>query len=447
MNELSESVKTALTTLKKKKCEGDVYGIAKRTITYSILKGELSDSSEFEDIGVGIRAVKDQRTGFGYCVPGAEEKGVKKALDLSTASPEQVIPFPDTALLPPVTLFDKKVVNEANDGKGAEFAQQLIDGTVSVKDDIIPTGGQINIVISSRVVGNTHGVVFQEDETAVFCGVIATIPGERTSLSAIETESSRKFDIDFEDVGVRAGEKVDSMREKSSIDTGVYSVVVSPYALAQLLWFAVIPAFLGENVRKGKSVYEGKIGNPVACETLCITDDPTADWGLGSGAFDDEGVTSVRVPLITDGVVKNFLYDLKDSVKSSTTSTGNGMRANFKIPPETKDRNVVVRGEEYTKDALVEGDGLYVDNVMGAHTANEVSGDFSVVANPVWLIKKGEMQGRLDGVMISGNLPELLQEIELADDYKKTAFFLGGQRVFSMDLPTARLENIAVSGN
>lgn len=447
MNEnLCESVTTAVRELEKVKCEGDVYGLAKRTISYTVLKGELSDSCEFEDIGLGIRAVKDNRIGFGYCVPGAEEKGVKKARDLSIVSPERVIPFPSPTPLPSVAVFDKKVVNEANDGKGAEFVHQLIEGT-AVKKDIIPTGGQVSIIMRSRVVANTQGVFFQEDETAVFCRVAATIPGERISLSAAEMENSRKCEIDFEDVGIRAGKKVHSMREKSSIATGMYPVVLSPHAWAQLLWFAVIPAFLGENVRKGNSVYGEQMETLVASPSLCITDEPTTDWGLGSGAFDDEGVTSRRVPLLTDGVVKNFLYDLKDSIKSSTTSTGNGVRAGVKAPPETNDRNIVVRGEGSAAVALIEDSTLYVDNVMGAHTANAVNGNFSVVVNPAWLIEKGEMQGRLDGVMISGNVPEILREVELGNDYKGILFSLGGQKIFSMDLPTARFSTVTVSGN
>ena len=82
---------------------------------------------------------------------------------------------------------------------------------------------------------------------------------------------------------------------------------------------------------------------------------------------------------------------------------------------------------------------------MGAHTANSASGDFSVVANPVWLIEGKEKKGRIDGVMISGNFAELIKSIELADDYKKTHLAMGG-RSFKLDMPTARLNNITVSG-
>lgn len=438
---ISESVKEALTHIEKRGLQGDVYGVRKRTITYTIQKGELSDSSEFEDLGLGIRVVKEGRIGFGYCVPGAEEKGVSRAVELSRVSQLADIPLPTAEMVPPVKVCDQKIADEA-DGKGAELIQMLIDGAHSVKDDIVLPFGILSIITGTRVIGNTSGVFLEEESTALFSGVAAVIFGERTSLYAEKIKCSRQFDIDFYQLGAEAAHKVDSMREKSAVVPGL-PVIMCPDALAQLLGFAVIPSFLGENVRKGKSLYQEKVGHPVASERLTITDDPTREWGLGSGKFDDEGCSSGETALIADGILKNFLYDLKEGVKSGTESTGNGVRADFKTPPETESRNIVVRGQGYKRDSFFEGDAIFVDGVMGAHTANPVSGDFSVVANPAWLIHRGEKKGRLDGVMISGNFPELLQEIELADDYTKTFFDLNK---FKADIPTARLKNVVVSG-
>jgi PmbA protein len=436
---ITESVKEVLTHMKKEALQGDVYGVEKKVIAYNFIKGEISGSSEFEDMGLGIRVMKSGRPGFGYTVPGAEKKGVMRALELTRVSEPFNIPLPLPESVPDVPGFDKKVVDEAENG--AAFVQQLIDSTSSVKDDIIPVDGALRITAGSRVVGNTEGVFLREMVTAVICMVAALIPGERTSLYATEVRCSRKFDIKFEEVGATAAQKVDSMRQKSSADQDI-PVVLSPNAFAQLINFAVIPAFIGENVRKGNSVYQGRLGEKVASDTLSITDDPLTPWGMGSGGFDDEGCKSSRVPVFDGGILKNFLYDLKEGVKSSTKSTGNGVRETFKDPPETMNRNILVRGAGLKRDTLFEGDTIYVDDVMGAHTSNPVSGDFSVVANPAWSVHNGETKGRLDGVMISGNLPEILKSIDLADDYVDT--YLDLKRP-PMNVPTARLENIAIS--
>ena len=55
--------------------------------------------------------------------------------------------------------------------------------------------------------------------------------------------------------------------------------------------------------------------------------------------------------------------------------------------------------------------GYYIRNVQGAHSSNPESGDFSIVGNPAILIENGEMKGAVHGLMISGNVYEILNQI------------------------------------
>ncbi len=444
-DKLVESVKEALELLDKKNLDGDVFGIKERNISYSIEKGELSESSEYEDLGLGIRIIKDGKIGFGYCTPGREEEGVRKAEDLSSISQKIDLELPEEGETPEPKTYDKKVEESSSKGEGAEFTQQVIDGAKDFKDDIIPTRGGLSISIGSKVLGNTRGVFLKQKNSAVSTGVLATIPGDETSINASESRFSRKMDLDFTDIGKAAAEKVDSLREGSELPEGEVPVVINPDAFGMLMWFGIVPAINGENIRKGKSVYEGKKGEIVASEKLVMKDDPTMDWGVGSGPFDDEGVPSREVPIIEDGTLTHFIYDLREAVKSDTKSTGNGLRGGFKNPPEISDRNIILRGEGKKKERLLPDKGILVDGVMGAHTLNPASGDFSVVGTPAWLVEDGEIKGKVEGAMISGNLPNALETIELADDYKK-AYSSIGSREIKMDLPSARFNDVTVSG-
>lgn len=446
MNKIVESVKCAVSYIKKKGYTGDVYGVEKQVISYTLQKGEVTNSNQYIDTGLGIRVLEKKKIGFGYCVPGKEEQAVKSAGSFAKVGPELDLPFPDENFAPNVKVYDSSVAEEVGSGKGAEYLYSMLDGASAVASDILLSRGTLLITVGKRVFGNTNDILLQEQNTALACGVAAIIPGANTSISAVEIESRRRADLDFEGLGRNIAEKVHSMRESAEKTPRECAVVVSPLALSQLLWFTFLKAVRADNVRKGKSMYEGKVQSHIAAQTLDITDDPTADWGLGSGAFDDEGVISSPTPIIKKGMLNSLLYDLKESVRSHTKSTANGVRNSFKEPPEIKDRNIHITGEECDVEDFMERGGLYVDNVMGAHTANPVSGDFSVVANPVWALEKGDKQGRLDGVMISGNIPELLKNIELAKDYRKISYTLSGQRIFSMKLPTALLKGITISG-
>lgn len=49
--------------------------------------------------------------------------------------------------------------------------------------------------------------------------------------------------------------------------------------------------------------------------------------------------------------------------------------------------------------------------MIGAHTANPISGDFSVEARNSFLVENGEITSPVKSMMISGNMFDLLQNI------------------------------------
>lgn len=61
--------------------------------------------------------------------------------------------------------------------------------------------------------------------------------------------------------------------------------------------------------------------------------------------------------------------------------------------------------------------GYLVQSVMGAHTANPTSGDFSVTSSTILRIENGDIVGPLAQAGISGNLVSALQSnVELGNE-------------------------------
>jgi PmbA protein len=56
-----------------------------------------------------------------------------------------------------------------------------------------------------------------------------------------------------------------------------------------------------------------------------------------------------------------------------------------------------------------------VTDVLGAHTANPISGDFSVEANNAFIIENGEITGPVKKSMLSGNIFGSLKQSESID--------------------------------
>jgi PmbA protein len=61
------------------------------------------------------------------------------------------------------------------------------------------------------------------------------------------------------------------------------------------------------------------------------------------------------------------------------------------------------------------GSGLYIVDAMGVHTANPVSGDFSIGVTGLW-IEKGEVQYPVKEAVISGNILDFFNKIDAVGD-------------------------------
>ena len=83
-------------------------------------------------------------------------------------------------------------------------------------------------------------------------------------------------------------------------------------------------------------------------------------------------------------------------------------------------------------------DGLIIYFLQGAHSSNPVSGEFSVVATPAWKIKKGEVVHSSRGVMLAGNIFEVLKSVSVVENNERKM----GQLVS----PWLLVENVRVIG-
>ncbi len=77
---------------------------------------------------------------------------------------------------------------------------------------------------------------------------------------------------------------------------------------------------------------------------------------------------------------------------------------NFHILPRSKTANQLIEEVD---------DGLLIYYLQGAHSSNPVTGDFSVVATPAWKIENGEVSHATRGVMLAGNIFEVLKNVKM----------------------------------
>ena len=190
---------------------------------------------------------------------------------------------------------------------------------------------------------------------------------------------------------------------------------MTQFALQDLLYYTLINALKADNVQRNQSPLAGKIGEPVAADCITVYDEGLRPGGLRTWAFDDEGTAHQKTALIEKGVLQGFLYDNYTAKNEGKESTGNASRAGYLSTPSIEATNFhIVSGNETAESLIKEVDnGFLIYYLQGAHSSNPVSGEFSVVATPAWKIRKGEIAHSTRGIMLAGNIFEVLKNVSV----------------------------------
>lgn len=200
---------------------------------------------------------------------------------------------------------------------------------------------------------------------------------------------------------------------------------------AETLWTFLYRFYLGihgDNVLRGISPLKDKINTSVFDKNITIIDDPTINWGVSSCAFDDEGTPTEKKTLVENGILKNFIYDLRTAARAKTKSTGNGFRAGMwdagiHLAPQPHPANLVIKpGEKHLTEIISQlPEAILVKSLLGFHSGNLTQGEFSMNVGMGFLIKDGKIKGRVIDTMVSGNIYESFNNILAISNKQETS--------------------------
>ncbi len=384
--------------------EAEVYLEKEDKVEVNIQNQKVDFAKETSSYGLGIRVIKAGRMGFAHTTDLSKlEKTVENAVfnaKCNEADPNFY--FAPKSKYPKVyKIFDRKI-RDLDIEEAAEFAKIMIQ--TAVEKECQPTSGGVQAGYYHTEIANSEGVN-SIDNSTYFSGYISVnIPDGEGVSTAHESDASRFQNLDPEKISSDASQLARDSRGGKSIETADLNVLLQCDAAASLI-FTLANAFNADNVQRGRSIYADKVGKQVLSPSINIYDDGTLKKGLNSSISDGEGSPSQKTALIEEGVLKNFVYDLYTSRKSEVQSTGNGMRSSFADTPSVGFSNFIMDFNERKEMSEIEN-GLVVKDLLGAHTANPISGDFSVEAMNAFKIENGEITYPVRKAMLSGNIFE-----------------------------------------
>jgi PmbA protein len=380
--------------------------------TVTVRHGEVETIEYNRDKGIGITTYIGQQRGHAGTSdfsPKALRDTVDAALSIArfTAADDcagladadmLAREIPDLQLWHPWGLAVERAIELARACEAAGFA---VDKRIGNSE-----GASVSTQESHFIYGNTHGFLagYPVSRHSVSCSLIAGRgDDDRDGMQRDDWYEVARAPGDLpapESVGKRAAERAVRRLHARQIATTQAPVLFEATVASGLLGHFVSAVSGGSLYRKSSFLLDS-LGQPVFAPFVRVSDLPHLPKGLGSSAFDGEGVVTQARDVVKDGVVQGYFLGSYSARKLGMRSTGNAGGNHNLILHDT--------GDDFAALLKKLHRGLLVTELMG-QGVNQVTGDYSRGAAGYW-VENGEIAYPVEEITIAGNLKEMYRNI------------------------------------
>ena len=425
----------------------EVYGERSVSRHVKVFKGGVEQLSAARRTGVGLRVFREGAVGYAYSSDTTQaslaELARRAAAYARVTEPDPHAGLPRSAGPPPELLLYSENLERVPDAQKiqlaveAEAAALAHDPRISLVEDTVYVDADADVVLAS-----TAGVsgTFRVNSCYLFLYCHAEQEGRVETGIAYSVGRDPAL-LDPVGCGREAAERALRLLGARPCPSMKGAVILEPFVAASVVG-VLGSALTADAVQKGRSLFAGLDGKPVAADLVDLLDDGLDPEGMNSAPFDGEGVPCRRTPLIAQGTLQGFLYDTYTGAKAGRESTGNGGRGSYQSPPSVRPTNLVLGGRTSPLADIVASieRGVLVTDAVGVHSGvNPVSGEFSVGITGL-MIESGRLARPLREVTLAGDVPSMLKGIvALGDD----ARWVPSGSVYT---PSVAIEGMSVAG-
>ena len=158
------------------------------------------------------------------------------------------------------------------------------------------------------------------------------------------------------------------------------------------------------------SAFADKTGEKVASDKVTLLDDGTLPGLYGTSGIDDEGHPRQVNILIENGILKSYLCDRFHGRLIGRASTGSGRRQNYTFAPASRMSNTYLAAGQDDEDEMIRSvqEGLFVRKIGGGTGGLQ----FSLEVKEGFLIKNGQVDRPVSGLMITGSGIDVIKRID-----------------------------------
>jgi PmbA protein len=383
-----------------------------------VYQGEVEHFVSAQAEGIGIRVIRDGRTGFAYAGT-LDESAIAEVLaeardnvQFGTVDEWAGLAEPDGVPQTEQELWSDALADYATDRK-VELAKELERLTLGADSRIRVDDSNYADAFGEAAVATTTGIRRWGRENGCYVSVSTLADDGDETQTGFGFSVGRTPDMfDLDKAAREAADRATRLLGATKPASRRTTVVLDPFVTAQFL--SIISSTLnGEAVVKGRSLFKDRLGDTVAPPFVTLLDDPTNPLAYTATDVDGEGLAARRNPLIEGGVLRQFVHNSYSARRAGTVSTGNAVRGGFSGTPGVGALALQLLPGTRSQDEIVAGidDGLLVQSVQGIHSGvNPISGDFSTGAAGL-VIRNGQVAEPVREFTIASTLQRMLMDI------------------------------------
>lgn len=421
----------------------DAVYVCEASTEVQVRLGALEDVARSEGEDIGLRVFVGQRSATissSNMNPAILAGLVTRAIDMAKEAPEDRF----AGLAPEGRLARGELPElDADDGLDPDpaalraAALECEDAARAIPGVTNSEGAGASAGRSIFALATSHG--FAGVKSASGYGLSASVlAGEGDAKERDYDWRSARHLADLEspaDIGRRAGERAVRRVSPGTVKSGQMPIVFDPRVGSSFLGH-LLGAISGSAIARKTSFLLDANGTQLFDSSISIIDDPHRKRGLGSKAFDGEGLPTARRSIIDRGVLTGWLMESASARQLGMEPTGHASRG-VSGAPGVSPSNVHLEGGSASPAELMADvtQGIYVHELVG-QGVNPVTGDYSRGAAG-FLILDGELAGPVSEFTIAGNLKDMFAAMTAANDL---------EFIRSTNVPTLRIDGMMVAG-
>jgi TldD protein len=405
----------------------------------SIDESRVERAQRGSERGAGVRVVSGETTYFAH-VDGLAEPDLLRAAEAAAAAlsggrtEAQPLAAAEAPALQEIEVPPEEVPAE----RKAELLREVDERARAADGEVAQVQASYSEGRRRVAVASSEGVHATDDRTRVRLGAqVVARRGDVVETGFETLGAHRGFELVQDGAAAALGEeaagKALTLLGADPAPAGSMPVVVGKGFGGVLFHEMTGHGLESDAVQKGASVYAGKVGEKVAEPLVTAYDDGRLPGAWGTGAIDDEGVPSRKTPVIEEGKVSSYLYDVVRARKDGADSTSNGRRESFRHLPIPRMTNTYIApGDPEPEQIISEVErGFYAVSFAGGQV-DPATGDFVFGVSEGYLIEGGKVTTPCRGATLIGNCLDALGRIDaVGNDFEMKTGFCGkdGQRV------------------